>query len=384
MGRILVTGERSDDRRLAPYDGARARCCHARGRGARRASAAGRLRARAHRARVRVPAALACAAITLAVGAAPAAASSPAAVPAASAGGAEATAPPTPGAPAGGYGVGMRVLRLLDTSRHIRLPDGRLEPRTLLTYVRYPTASGGTDVPDAPAARGGGPFPLVVFAHGFATTPAPYARLLRAWARAGYVVAAPLFPVERAGAPGGPSESDLVNEPGDIRFVISALLAQSRTGGDPLEGTVDGARVAVAGHSDGAEAALAAAYSVRLRDPRVGAAIVLAGAEMSGIGGYTFARGGPALLAAQGTADTSNEPRFTYGFFRHARAPKFLLRLTGAGHAPPYTSEQPQLAVVQRVSIAFLDRYLGGSAAALARLESLGDVPGAARLTADP
>jgi hypothetical protein len=224
----------------------------------------------------------------------------------------------------------------------------------------------------------------VVFAHGFAVTPTAYARLLRAWAQAGYVVAAPVFPLESAGAPGGPDESDLVNEPGDISFVISRLLAASGAGAGPLAGLIDTSRVAVAGHSDGAEAALAVAYSRRVRDPRVRAAIIMSGAEMSGIGGYRFARGGPALLAMQGTADTSNEPRFTYSYFRLASPPKLLLRLLGAGHLPPYTRQQPQLAIVERVSTAFLGRYLAGSPVTLARLNALGDVPGTAQLSADP
>ena len=45
----------------------------------------------------------------------------------------------------------------------------------------------------APAAREFGPFPLIVFGHGFDVTPSVYARLLQAWTRAGYVVASPVF-----------------------------------------------------------------------------------------------------------------------------------------------------------------------------------------------
>ena len=59
------------------------------------------------------------------------------------------------------------------------------------------------DVPGAAPARAPGPFPLVIFGHGFAVTPGPYASLLEAWARAGYVVAAPIFPLGNANAPGG-------------------------------------------------------------------------------------------------------------------------------------------------------------------------------------
>ncbi len=274
-------------------------------------------------------------------------------------GGAEASVAPGP--------VEECTLRLVDPTRRIRLTDGRSEPRTLLTYIRYPSDASG-------------PFPLVIFAHGFDVTPAPYARLLDAWARAGYVVAAPVFPLTSPEARRDLDEADVVNEPTDMSFAITRLLAA----GGPLSGLVDPARVAVAGQSDGGEAALAAAYSRRYADPRVRAAVVLSGAEMSGIGGYRFAPGSPALLAAQGTADTSNEPRYTYAYFRAARRPKYLLKLIGAGHLPPYTSEQPQLSIVAQVTTAFLDAYLKGDAASLQRLPALGDVPGTATLVTEP
>jgi predicted dienelactone hydrolase len=75
--------------------------------------------------------------------------------------------------------------------------------------IRYPTAGPPSerDLVDAKPLRGARPFPLIVFGHGFAVTPRPYSQLLRAWARAGYVVAAPVFPLENANAPGGPDEA---------------------------------------------------------------------------------------------------------------------------------------------------------------------------------
>ncbi len=235
----------------------------------------------------------------------------------------------------------MRVLRFVDRSRLIRLKGGRRIPRTLVTVVRYPAvgAAGQSDLAGAPPAAGG-PFGLIVFGHGFAVTPAIYSSLLQSWARAGFVVAAPVFPLASAGAPGGPDENDVLNQPGDMSFVITSLLADSASGaaGDPLAGLIDPSRIAVAGHSDGAETALAVAYSRRYRDPRVRASIVMSGAMMSGIGGYSYPAGSPPLLAIQGTADVFNEPKYTYAYFKAARRPKFLLRLLHAEHLPPYTA----------------------------------------------
>jgi len=229
--------------------------------------------------------------------------------------------------------------------------------RTLETVVRYPTAPGL--------------HPLVVFAHGFTLTPATYTHLLDAWARAGYVVAAPFFPRERADAPGGPTQADLPNEPRDISFVITKLLALGR---------IDPARIAVAGHSDGGIAALAVAYDSRYRDKRVRAAIVLSGDTLHGMG--SFPAHGPPLLAVHGTADTINPPAVTAAYFRLAHRPKFLLWLVGAQHEPPYTYEEPQLAIVERVTLAFLDHYLEGRP--LQALTAAAHRPGLTEFTAEP
>jgi dienelactone hydrolase len=280
------------------------------------------------------------------------------------------------------FAVGLRITRLIDPTRMIRFPNGRTEPRTLVTYVRYPAlgASSAVDLAGAPAARAAGPFPLIVFGHGYAVTPAIYAALLRTWTRAGYVVAAPVFPLENADAPGGPNEADLDNQPADIRLVISRLLAANGAAGGPLRGMIEPARIAVAGHSDGGETAVATAYDRRYRDTRIDAAIILSGAELSGK--FTFPHRSPALLATQGTADTINLPINTDAFFDLAPRPKFLLTLLGAKHLPPYTSQQPQLGIVERVTTAFLDHYL--KQAPLQPLLSAARVPGAAELIADP
>ncbi|HEX6762905.1 MAG TPA: hypothetical protein VF094_08905 [Gaiellaceae bacterium] len=260
-------------------------------------------------------------------------------------------------------GVRVRVLRLVDRSREAHFRNGTTAPRTLLTSVRYPEGVSG-------------PLPLIVFAHGFALAPGAYASLLGTWARAGYVVASPTFPVEGAGAPGGPSESDLVNEPGDLRYVISRLTASS----SPVRRLVDPSKIAVAGQSDGAEAALAAAYDPRYRDRRIDAAIILSGAPFPGFTGAPH--GSPPLLAVQGTSDPLNRPDVTASYFRLMRRPKFLLWLLGATHLPPYTTDDRWSPEVDRVTLAFLDGYLRGGA--IGPLVVAGTRPGVARMVSRP
>lgn len=265
-------------------------------------------------------------------------------------------------------GVDERVFTFIDHSRLVRIPGQGLQARKLVTVVRYPSHTSG-------------PVGLIVFGHGFAVTPAYYFRLLEAWAQAGYVVAAPVFPLGNQHAPGGPNEVDIVNQPRDMSFVISQMLAASARHHGPLAGLIDPNKIAVSGQSDGAETALAVAYDSAYRDPRVRAAVILSGDD--GLGGTYFAPGSPPLLATQGTADQINQPRYTYAFFAAARRPKFLLKLIGAGHLPPYTVQQPQLSIVEQVTIGFLNRYLDDQSDGIHEMLRHGDVAGVATLTAD-
>jgi dienelactone hydrolase len=260
--------------------------------------------------------------------------------------------------------VHFRILRLVDRSRRAHFRDGRSGPRVLQTEVRYPTV-------------GRPPFPLIVFAHGFAETPDAYLRMLDTWARAGYVVAAPIFPVESPRAPGGPDESDLGNEPGDMSFVISRLTARE----SPMRGLVDARKIAVAGQSDGAEAALSIAYDRRFRDPRVAAAIILSGAAFPGFSQPPPSA--PPLLAVQGTLDPLNSPSTTAYYFRLMRRPKFLLWLVGAPHLEPYTTSDRWAPVVRGTTTAFFNHYLRDAPRRLL-IDAARRAGHVAELTADP
>lgn len=238
------------------------------------------------------------------------------------------------------------VLHYVDTSRTITLPDGTSEPRPVWTEFWYP-----------PARDGSGPFPLIVFGHGFSATPWWYRYLLRDWAAAGYVVAAPIFPLGNQNAPGGPDESDIVHQPADMSFVVARVLAASAGTTSPLSGLVDPEKVAVAGQSDGAMTAFAAAFETPFYDDRIRAALVLSGAIL---GPHRYAEHtGVPLLAVQGTADTVNPPIYTLNLFHAVGTPKFLLLLRGAGHLAPYTVPGRTFATVLHVTVAFLNHYLG-------------------------
>ena len=249
--------------------------------------------------------------------------------------------------------------RTLSTSRH------------LPTLVRYPAVGpvGAEETAGAPVASGA--WPLVVFAHGYDVTPATYAHLLHAWAAAGFVVAAPSFPLETAGGP--LDENDLSNEPADISVVITAVLK------DPvLAAHVESSHVAVTGHSDGAEAALGAGFVSG--DSRIGPVISMAAQGVDGMPNHNAAH---PLLVVQGTQDTINPPARSDGVYAAAGPPRFYLRLLGAGHLPPVADDTPWRPIVEQVTIDFLRRYLGGSVS-VASLTSDGTHAGLSTLTADP
>jgi fermentation-respiration switch protein FrsA (DUF1100 family) len=248
---------------------------------------------------------------------------------------------------------------------------GRSVRRGFAVIVRYPVGLRGR-------------FPLVLFGHGYAVSPTPYASLLDAWTKAGYVVAAPIFPLENASAPGGPDERDLPNQPLDMSLVISSLLTPQDQTAARVGRMIEPGEIAVSGQSDGGDTALAVAYDPRVRDPRVRAAVILSGAFDPFISSFSMPAGGPPLLATQGTADTINPPWMTYAFFDPAGRPKYLLKLLGAGHLPPYTQPGPELNDVVQITLGFLNRYLKGRSPGLARFIARGSVGPGTVLIAHP
>jgi predicted dienelactone hydrolase len=107
----------------------------------------------------------------------------------------------------GRYGVGVRTLALVDTSRptaaHGDVPAA--PSRTLTTEVWYPTAPHtGAAARDATAAHGR--FPVVLSSHGYSDVRTGEAYIAEALASRGYVVAAPQFPLTSlSSAPRDPS-----------------------------------------------------------------------------------------------------------------------------------------------------------------------------------
>jgi fermentation-respiration switch protein FrsA (DUF1100 family) len=275
----------------------------------------------------------------------------------------------------------VRTETFVDTTRATDANNGvpRQPSRTLRTMVLYPAegAPGNRDVPDAPPLRDAGPFPLIEFSHGFTANGPTYSMLLRQFAAAGYIVAAPTFPLTSRGAPGGPVDVDYRNQPADVSFVISEMLRLGRDVSHPLRGLVDPDKVAVAGHSLGAMTTLGVAYNSCCRDARIKAAVPIAG-RAARFDGMYVSRPEVPLLLIHGEADATVPYAGSEAAYRDAGAPKFLLTIERGSHSP---FAGPAGDVIVNVMRDFFDHYLRGRAGSLDSLQRAGDVAGTSTLT---
>ena len=128
-----------------------------------------------------------------------------------------------------------------------------------------------------PVEADAGSGPLLVFSHGFTSLRASGRYLAEHLAAHGFVVVAVDYPLTSMGAPGGPMLEDVVNQPGDIGFLIDTLLGYSSAAGHALSGKLDPSRIGVLGISLGGLTATLAAYHLKWRDPRIGAVLSIAG-----------------------------------------------------------------------------------------------------------
>jgi dienelactone hydrolase len=249
-----------------------------------------------------------------------------------------ATAPKTTPATAPATAFGVKT-------RHIELSRGTDRP--LPTTIWYPST-------------GAGPFPVIVFSHGLTSEPSAYAALLTRWARAGFVVAAPAFPHTHYQVKDF-NALDVANQPADVSYVLTKVLALNTKSGDSLEHRLDTKRVAAAGHSAGGITTIG--LFTGDRDDRLVAGIVLAGEQV-----LPAAFTGPtaSMLFVHGKLDKTVP--YARGLAAYNAVPwsRAMLTVTAGGHVAITKDFTPVIATTTD----FLRWSLYGDPAAKARLYS--------------
>mgnify|MGYP001324218076 CR=1 FL=1 len=178
----------------------------------------------------------------------------------------------------------------------------------------------------------GGPYPVVLFSHGFAGFPEQSVDLTTHLASWGFVVVAPDH-VERSlsgllgtAAQGVPQRDDTAV----LTESLDVALADAGKADSPLHDLLDADEVAVTGHSAGAYAAYADATS----DKRIKAFI----SYSVGLDGDRARTKTPPPvpdvpgMIMLGTADGIIPPASSRAVFKAMHAPKYLVEIKGAGH----------------------------------------------------
>jgi dienelactone hydrolase len=177
-----------------------------------------------------------------------------------------------------------------------------------------------------------GPFPVVLFSHGYAGFPEQSADLVTHLASWGFVVIAPDH-VERSlsGLLGTAAKGVTPRkDPEVLAASLDAAVADAEDESSPLHDLMDLDLVSVAGHSAGA----GAAYLTASSDDRVKAFITYSVGNGQSRDGTTVERPVPEIpgMVMLGAEDEIIEASASQEVYDGMNPPKYLLEIAGAGH----------------------------------------------------
>ena len=207
---------------------------------------------------------------------------------------------------------------------HFSYTEGSTLPAALqgILPAKYNTTTT-TDAWDGPPASRSGPYPVVLFSHGFGGQRLYYSKLLTGIASWGYVVISADF-LERGLASQALRTGSTADPARDSTIMSASLDAVERASTDPasvLHATVDPKKVAAVGHSAGGQTAFDA-----LDSPKVSTAVGWAPVGPAG----TPSAKPVMLIVAQG--DSAVPPSRVTSSYQDFPGPKVLVIISGEGH----------------------------------------------------
>jgi dienelactone hydrolase len=236
----------------------------------------------------------------------------------------------------GPHAVRKTTLTLVDGERATP-PSGSFPgsaSRTLPTDVYAPAVGTPGEVSaDAELAAADGPYPLLVFAHGFGGNRTNFTATLAHLASRGFVVAAMDFPSTNLTAlsTGTANVVDLIEQPRDVSFVIDSLLGSGDPAAAAFASAVDAERIGALGHSFGGGTVLLSVFGGPLADERIDAVAAVAPFTCV-LGAGAFSGRHPPVLVIHGTDDAIANAAWTDETYEFISPPKLLLRIVGADH----------------------------------------------------
>jgi fermentation-respiration switch protein FrsA (DUF1100 family) len=189
-----------------------------------------------------------------------------------------------------------------------------------LAALHLPTTLATTGYGPLPVSAGG-PFPVVLFSHGFGGYPEQSSFLTVHLATWGFVVVAPDHRSRDLHAVLSNAVQDCACDVTDLTQALAYVTSSAHTKGSLLDGKLDLGRVASLGHSAGGGAAIAVAADPAVRT-YIGLAPVAAAPPPAGKPG----------LIVQGVADQVVPVAGTTTLYDGLRTPKRLVLIAGAGH----------------------------------------------------
>ncbi len=189
--------------------------------------------------------------------------------------------------------------------------------RTFPTTIWYPENSDAAH-------------PLIIHSHGIVSSRSEVPYLAEQLASYGYVIAAADYPLTSGSTPGGANARDVVNQAADVSFLIDSVLGLGHDA-RPFGGAIDTSRIGLTGYSLGGLTTSVTTYHPRWREPRIQAAVSIAGLDSAFTTRFYETSDVPFLMIA-GTADALVDYQSNAVIIPGRIANGSLLTIAGGAH----------------------------------------------------